>query len=59
MQTSSKKSGVRLSKAGKKQLKSDTFEEVIKRLGGATEATFNKVLKRVGKAAVPAKSKKK
>ena len=55
MQTSSKKSGTRPSKARKEQLKSDSFEEVARRLGGASEKAFNAVLKRVGKAKVAGK----
>lgn len=37
----------------------DKFIAMAKELGEASETAFNKVLKRVGKAKVPAKTKKK
>lgn len=42
----------------KSQSQKDKFMAMAKELGEASETAFNRVLKRVGKAAVPAKAKK-
>jgi hypothetical protein len=48
-----------IKKSPKNPSQKDKFIAMAKELGQATETAFNKVLKRVGKAAVPAKPKKK